>query len=52
MIARYKYTPQEIGELNREIDRLRAALRAILELGHERDLPDAWNLARAALKGE
>lgn len=33
-----------------EIGRLRAVLRAIMQLDGQNDLPDAWTLARAALE--
>lgn len=38
-----------IETLEADNDRLRAVLRAIMQLGGRNDLPDAWTLARAAL---
>jgi hypothetical protein len=41
--------PDDVELAANEIERLRAALDAILRLDAKRDLPDAWEIARDAL---
>ena len=46
----YRYTPEEIGQLNAEIDRLRAALKPFAEVAQGNRLnptPDDWQRASA-----
>lgn len=45
-------TVASLYEARSRVIRLKSAMDSILALGHEKDLPDAWKIARKALERE
>jgi hypothetical protein len=45
-------TVASLYEARSRVMRLKSAMDSILALGHEKDLPDAWKIARKALQRE